>query len=204
MNYYIYDKTGEIIKWGVAPIEEIILQAKEGEFAGEGYAHPLTHYVANDVLCTYSIKELAIKNNLQEGWIWQLPARIAVDTRLVVQVRLDATAAINAERDRRIDAFDRFTCDGVLYDANKEAQDNITNAAAVARLGATLPDGFTWRSFDNTDIPMTNAKLLALEAAMVEALGMFRFQMHYIARSLKSQIDQAKTSDDVLSIVWPA
>lgn len=124
------------------------------------------------------------------------------ESATLADLRGRKVAAINAERDRRIGAFDRFTYDGVVYDGNAKAQVNIDVAARGARAGLTLPDGFAWRAFDNSDVPMTNADILELERAMLEASNLHRYQMHGIARYLK---DQAASSDatGLDAIGWP-
>lgn len=132
-----------------------------------------------------------------------MPERIAVDQRTQNNARAEAIDRVNAERDRRIASFDRFTFNGVLYDGDAAAKENIADAAAGAADDQPLPDGFSWRSFDNSDVPMTNADILALARAFRAASNFHKFTMHAIARSLKDSAEADLSNSQLDAIAWP-
>lgn len=168
-------------------------------------ADPQTHYVdlATGTLAAYTIEELAARAVLGSGWIWRMPERAAVDQRMAEQARAAAIARINAERDSRIAAFDRFTFEGVAYDGDAAAKENISDAAAGVDDGLPLPDGFTWRTFDNEDVPMTGSDVLALAKAFRAAANLHKFTMHAIARALKDGAEGDLTNAQLDAITWP-
>lgn len=151
----------------------------------------------------YTGEELAARRALRPGWVWVMPQRIAVDQRTQGQARAEALARVNGERDRRIAAFDRFSFNGAVYDGDAAAKENITDAAAGAADDQALPEGFTWRTFDNQDVPMTNADILELAKAFRAAANLHKFTMHAIARALKDSAEGDLTNAQLDVINWP-
>ncbi|NDV48696.1 DUF4376 domain-containing protein [Salipiger sp. PrR003] len=117
-------------------------------------------------------------------------------------------AAINAERDRRINGG--FTFGGVVYQTRPEDRENMAGAATSAL--AAITDGaqqgdlrwhggssdFAWIAQDNTLVPMDAQTMLAFgQAAMAHK------QAHiFAARALKDMPDApSDITDDAL---WPA
>ena len=151
----------------------------------------------------YTVEELAARRAMRPGWVWQMPERVAVDQRTQERTRAEAIIRINVERDRRIGTFDRFTFNGVLYDGDAAAKENIADAAAGAADDQPLPDGFTWRTFDNSDVPMTNADILAMAKAFRAAANLHKFTMHAIARALKDAAEADLSNAQLDAITWP-
>jgi len=55
------------------------------------------------------------------------------------------------------------------FDSSEKSRCNLTaEAAKLASTGATLQDGFVWRSSDNQNIPMTKEDVLAFHGAMTD------------------------------------
>lgn len=135
----------------------------------------------------------AVRTYIAGVWGWR-------DPRSIEQVRADKLADINAERARRIAAFDRFPYEGTLYDGDDVSRERISNAARGARLAVPLPPGFTWRSFYNMDVKMTNAQLLGMEKAMVEAVNKHTYEAHRTASVLKARVVVAESAADVDAI----
>jgi hypothetical protein len=122
---------------------------------------------------------------------------------LLAEVQAGAIADANADRDRRLAAFDRFTYGGVLYDGDARAAVAITLAARSAALDLML-DGATWRVFDNTDVLLTAPQVIELEAAMIEAKARFVAHHHARCRELKAAIVAATSAADVRMAVAAA
>lgn len=99
MNYYIYDESGEIVKWGIAPLDEITLQANDGQTACEGLAHPATHYVENGVLTAYSELQVAAKNSRPlYPCAWDNKQFCWLDLRDIERKKADELEAFNEQR----------------------------------------------------------------------------------------------------------
>ena len=90
---------------------------------------------------------------------WGLPPHSMSD--MVARKKAD----IDAARDRARHAG--VTFDGVLFDSDPVSAGNLTGWATAVAAGIPTPEGFTWRSQDNRDIPFTAADILGLAAAMV-------------------------------------
>jgi len=176
---------------------------KEGEGYVEGEFSSTDHYIYDGILHAYSEDEILLMASVPLGWKWQMPERIAVDTRALEQAKATAASRINVDRDRAVAFFDRFTYDSVIYDGNAAAQENIRVAAFIANSNTPLPEGFSWRSFDNVDVPMNKEQLLGLQIALLQSLAAVTFNSHKIARDLKSEIESATTNEQVDAIKWP-
>ena len=88
------------------------------------------------------------------------------------------------------------------WDGDDKAQNNINSSLLAANIGI-LPEGFFWTDYDNVDVPVTSAELIALGQAMMA----FNFGAHAKARSLKQTIDQSTSFEEVLNLDieegWP-
>ncbi|MGQ5522917.1 DUF4376 domain-containing protein [Chitinimonas sp. PSY-7] len=113
------------------------------------------------------------------------------------------TAQINAARTSAIAKFTQFTFEGVQYEGDAEAAQNIARLAGMARDGYAFPAGFSWRALDNSEVPMAADKLIALETAWAMAEGEHRLAQHMISRPLKDAIERATTLEALEAIQWP-
>jgi hypothetical protein len=205
-HFIVHNQSGEIIRSGTAPSDLVSIQVKSdsGEYVLVGQGRQSTHYVLNSTIVEYTNEEKYEIGNLPIGWIWQLPERIAVDVRALEQAKVIAFDKINNCRDLALSSFDRFTYNSVVYDGNAAAQENIRVAAFIANSNTPLPEGFSWRSFDNVDVPMNKEQLLGLQIALLQSLAAVTFNSHKIARDLKSEIEAATTNEQVDAIKWPS
>jgi hypothetical protein len=205
-HFVVHDQSGKIIRSGTAPYDLVSIQVKpnSGEYVLVGQGSQLTHYVLNSVIVEYTAEEKYKIFNLPSGWVWQLPEQIAIDIRLLEQAKVISSGKINKYRDLALSSFDRFTYDSVVYDGNAAAQENIRVAAFISNSDLHLPEGFSWRSFDNVDVPMNKEKILGLQTALLQSLANITFNSHKIARELKSEIEAATTNEQVDAITWPS
>jgi hypothetical protein len=97
-----------------------------------------------------------------------------------------------------------FLWNGHRWDADAQAQQNVTSMASAIAGGMTLPAGFFWTSYDNEDVEIDGSGITALSAAMMT----FIFSTHAHARSLKEAIEAQVTNESVMSVDiqsgWPA
>jgi hypothetical protein len=73
---------------------------------------------------------------------------------------------VNAVREEKVNAPLLFG--GTLFDADPESLTRINGVLTMLHAGLVLPSGFTWRSFENKDIPMNSTKLHQLAGAIFE------------------------------------
>lgn len=132
---------------------------------------------------------------------FSLSIKTAADKAAEVQTQL--RAAVNTEKDRRINAG--LTFNGTLFQSDPESRENIQGAATVAlaalQNGAVAGDfrwhggmsDFTWIAADNTEVPMDAQTMWTFgEAAMAHK------QAHiFAAKALKDlpEIPADFTSD---------
>lgn len=86
-----YDDNGTVIATGHLPEEMIALQ--DGNiYIGE--ADVKKHYIVDGILQTYTPAEQLAKSELNQGWIWKMPERIAVDMRTTEKKKDDVLQAV--------------------------------------------------------------------------------------------------------------
>ncbi len=97
-----------------------------------------------------------------------------------------------------------FIWNGKRWDADAQAQANVTSMASAIAAGMELPQDFFWTSYDNEDVPIDGAGMSALSAAMMT----FIFNTHSYARSLKDAIEAEVSNASVMDVDinsgWPA
>jgi len=90
--------------------------------------------------------------------------RILITLDEVVEKRC---SEVNALRARKIEGG--VVYHGKAFDTGERSRCNLTAVAArAAAADVSLPDGFSWRSSDNQNIPMTKVDLLAFHAAVTD------------------------------------
>ncbi|MGS1116035.1 DUF4376 domain-containing protein [Castellaniella sp. UC4442_H9] len=84
------------------------------------------------------------------------------------------------------------------YQADADSQDILNKTLNVCKTAGAVPDGFWWKSKDNTLVPFTLADLGGLASAMLDQ-GWAAFQ---ILAARKAAITGATTSAAVKAINW--
>jgi hypothetical protein len=198
INFIVYNLVGEILRYGSSQRDLIAAQVGTDELFIVGIPDaPNEQYVAEGELRYYSDAEIAVRTALKSGWVWRMPERVAVDMRALEQAKSSQLLRINIARDKAASSMDRFTYEDVLFDGKEVDRSNVSSAAAIVRLGVPLPNGFSWRAFDNTAMPMDNTQLLGLEKAMILTLAELKLNSHDKARKLKLQIEAASSNTQV-------
>jgi hypothetical protein len=85
-----------------------------------------------------------------------------------------------------------------VWDTDTVSRANLNAVLTIAQLGIPLPEGFTWRTKDNQNIPMTLPDLAALAATMMQA-GNAAYVKSW---QLKAQLDAATTEAEILAVEW--
>lgn len=198
-HYVVYDAQGMILRVGNCPTEALEMQAQDGEIAIEslvGEVSYKSHYVLDGNILEYTAAEYHVKNNLPRGFIWQMPERIAVDIRLLAEAKAYKWTALKAAR--TVAEAASFTCDGSVYQADKERISGAVQLALLAQL-AGQPFSIDWTLSDNSVRTLDAAQMIAVGVA----LGTVVSSIFDTARQLRIQLDAANTVEEVDAIGWP-
>lgn len=122
--------------------------------------------------------------------------KLLIITVSLSDVKESRKSFINQERDRILTEGMLF--DSSMFDCDSKAQNNLTSLVAAVAAGVPLPDEFTWRSFDNQDIPMDNIKLIQFAGTMLA----YTNSVYSKSFKLKNLIDTKSTKTAVNNIDW--
>lgn len=75
--------------------------------------------------------------------------------------------------------------EGDAYDTGAQSASNVVGVLITLLAGAVLPEGFTWRTRDNRDVPFTSRKVAELAAAGSAE----RSRLYQVSWALKAAID---------------
>lgn len=144
-----------------------------------------------------------------------VPTRVAITQSILkADLAAAAAAAVDAERDRRIDGG--FVHEGVAYQTGAEDRANIAGAglsAFMAKLGGAQagdlrwhgePTDFAWIATDNSRTPMDVDQVIAFYQAGVA----FKSRLIFAARAKKDWLEQgSRTRAQILAFDpladWP-
>ena len=196
ISYIVYIDSGEIVQHGHCPEEALSIQGSQGRNVLEGEGDFDKFYVINKIITPYTDAELQSKNNLPEGFIWQMPQRIAVDKRALSDAQSQAWIRIKGVRTTKEAA--PFVCDGVTYDANKT---NITGGVQMAIIAKSAGTAFSvnWILADNTTRTLNADQMIAVGVT----LGNIVDNIYDTAYGLRTKIENTKTISDADAITWP-
>lgn len=180
------------------PVSRIYyIMKNEGVVVGHGYCDPENVFTTSVQTLETFDTELAQSTRLIE---------LGYDTAINNDVEL---AALSVEQQRhvlkhRIDNLraikltQPLTFDGNRYDMDMTSIANVTGVLSAVLAGATLPGGFTWRSYDNADVPFTSQTLIDLaKAGMAE-----RSRIYQVSWNLKKAVEEAEDPLSVDITVW--
>jgi hypothetical protein len=91
-----------------------------------------------------------------------------------------------------------FTFEGNQFGADLVSRTNLIGTVGSIQAGIPLPDGFTWRTLDEQNVPMTADALVALGAALLVHCN----TQYAKSWALKAQVDATTTADEVEAISW--
>ncbi|HBZ9867362.1 TPA: DUF4376 domain-containing protein [Salmonella enterica subsp. houtenae] len=113
-------------------------------------------------------------------------------------------ADIKSWRDEQENGDYLFSYDGRNWDYGKSTRDRMSISLAMAKRNA-LPEGFAWTDGDNNIVPMDNAGLIALAAAIEQAMFDKGMQINLRQLQMKAEVQALTTPDDVrhYRIDWP-
>ncbi|HCM1954400.1 TPA: DUF4376 domain-containing protein [Salmonella enterica subsp. salamae serovar 9,46:z4,z24:z39:z42] len=111
---------------------------------------------------------------------------------------------INTWRDIQENADYLFSYDGRRWDYGKSTQDRMSISLAMAKRGA-LPAGFAWTDGDNNIVPVTNDSLIALAAAIEQAMFAKGMEINQRQLAMKAEVEALTGLDDIRNypVGWP-
>lgn len=104
---------------------------------------------------------------------------------------------INVWREERLLTGVEF--DGHRYDSDDRSRANVSGLVAALAAGVELPAGFSWRTADNIEVPMTAQEAVAFGAAMLGHVN----TVYAASKVYKDALEAAETVADVREIVLP-
>ncbi|HFG4884527.1 TPA: DUF4376 domain-containing protein [Salmonella enterica subsp. enterica serovar Anatum] len=113
-------------------------------------------------------------------------------------------ADINAWRDAQENGNYLFEYNGHRWDYGKTTQDRMAISLTMAKQNK-LPAGFAWTDGDNNIVPMDNAGLIALAAAMEQAMFEKGMQINQRQLQMKAEVEALTEPDAIRSytVGWP-
>lgn len=90
-----------------------------------------------------------------------------------------------------------FTCDGSVYDSNKEQIMGAVQLAILAQM-TSQPFSISWTLKDNTSKTLNAAQMIAVGLALGQKIS----AIYDTGRLLRIQIDAATTNTELDAIVW--
>lgn len=91
-----------------------------------------------------------------------------------------------------------FEHGGHVYDSDARSQSNIIGTATGVSAGVPIPEGFTWRTQGNENVPMDGPGVVALGAALLLHVN----TCYAKSWQLKALIDAAESLTELDAIQW--
>jgi hypothetical protein len=169
---------------GVTSVEEIYLDPGMSSLVIDHHIDHQTSRVVNGEVVTIPKKpeEWFVWDNATEGWID--PSPLAV-------LKKKKSDEITLARERR--NLSPITYQNVIFDADEEAQRNVSAWMTNIAAGQDPPTGFEWRAYDNVNHPADAAFVVGLGNA-ITLRGTYLYQRSWIK---KAEVAALTTAEDV-------
>lgn len=129
---------------------------------------------------------------------------LTVPEHVLESARRAKRAEINRWRDEQESGDYIFQFNSHNWDYGKTTQDRMSISLAMAKRNA-LPEGFAWTDGDNNIVPMDNAGLIALAAAIEQAMFNKGMQINLRQLQMKAEVEALTALDDIRNyrVDWP-
>lgn len=195
LDFTIHDKDGLILRTGTCQEAVYEKLANDGEYIILAQSNCLSDYILNGEIKKHTAEELAIKNNLPEGFIWKMPERMAVDMRGIDDARAQAWERIKQRRAE--EECKPFSCNGAVYDGNAASTQRISRNAMHAMSNHDF--SIDWTLADNTAATLDAAGMIAVDAALTARNA----AVFDTARLLREQINTCTDKALLDALQWP-
>ena len=169
---------------GVPDISTLYLDAGQAALEVSEYIDIETSRVVNNQI-------VSIPKKPDYFYEWDNALEAWIDTRGISLLVQEKNLKINEERERRNHL--PIDYDGNLFDADAEAQRNVSAWMTNVAAGQNPPTGFEWRGYDNTNHPADAAFVVGLGNA-ITLRGTYLYQRSWIK---KAEVDALTTAEAV-------
>ncbi|HFD9218985.1 TPA: DUF4376 domain-containing protein [Salmonella enterica] len=172
----------------------------DDEIAPDGTPLYLPYTAAAHDTAPYGVQ---LYNDLMSGKYGPVTP-FTVTPEMLTAAKAAKRAEINHWRDEQEDGSYLFEYDGHKWDYGKSTQDRMSISLVMAKRGA-LPADFAWTDGDNNIVPMDNAGLIALAAAIEQAMFEKGMQINQRQLQMKAEVEALTTLETVKAYVpgWP-
>ena len=169
---------------GETSAADVYLDAGMSAIIIDRHIDPKTSRVVNGQIVTIPIKpeKHYVWDNATDGWIDPSPLTV---------LKKKKSDEITQMRERR--NLSPITYQNVLFDADEEAQRNVSAWMVNIAAGQNPPSGFVWRAYDNTNHPADADFVVGLGNA-ITMRGTYLYQQSWIK---KAEVAALTTSEDV-------
>lgn len=124
------------------------------------------------------------------------------DTRTLEEAIRKKHDAINEHREKLFDSGIFYM--GYIFDSDEKSRLNVTAVTAAIASGIPLLPGFSWRSQNNTSVPMTSQQFMGLAVALLARTN----QIYGVSWYHKDAVSTLETLEAVdaydFTLGWPA
>lgn len=123
------------------------------------------------------------------------------DTRTLGETKDQMKALVNQIRKDKISAG--YTWNGNIWDIDSESMSILSNYCSAISNGIELPDGFTWRSKENINVPMTEVELSQLNAILINQINAIYNYSWQLKETIDGISELAELDSFDVFIGWP-
>lgn len=123
------------------------------------------------------------------------------DDRLLEDAIADKKNMVNIVRDEKIE--EGYEWNGNIYDIDATSLSILANYTMSVSNGINLPPNFTWRTKDNTNVPLSPSELIQLNSILM----LYVNEVYTYSWELKRVLDEMQDIEEVdafdVEIGWP-
>lgn len=181
-----------------------ILAVKDGAYIENGMINALVHFEGFDDFIPFTASPddpeehgRQLYTDLKAGKYGPVTP-FTVTPEMLTAAKAAKHAEINGWRDAQENGNYLFDYNGHRWDYGKSTQDRMSISLAMAKRGA-LPAGFAWTDGENNIVPMDNAGLIALAAAIEQAMFEKGVQINQRQLQMKAEVEALTRLEDIRS-----
>ena len=154
-----------------------------------------TYETLHDVAKALAQNCIFIPLSISDDTLQELGVTVNHVEEPIEQLRQQKIMELKAERDSK--EVEPITCNGNSYDYDSKARERI-NAAIIALDQQGADAAIAWTTADDNDVTVTAADL----RAVIAAVAMRSNALHVKYRTLKHQVQECKTTEELEAIKW--
>lgn len=158
--------------------------------------YKLTENGVFDTENNLSIPNAPDNRHWREYQEWAAAGNVPDPIETVGEAKARRKTQLNEEREAAL--VSGVAYNGYTFDTDERSRSNVVGTVGAINAGIPLPTGFTWRTSDNQDVPMTEAQMVELAGLLLEHVN----TTYAKSWQLKAQVDDAASIDEVDAVVW--